>query len=492
MTYAELLDRARATAAFLMDMVEPGDRVAVWGPNSTQWAVASFAALFAGGAVVPLNSRYTSPEAADIVGRAGCRLIFAEHEFLGRRLAAEARAMAPAAVVIGTGPGAEEGVVGMQYALDQSSASQSDLDARLGGMAPDALSHVQFTSGTTGRPKGAMLRHEAMVRTTADWVRTVGLHAGDRYPVIAPFSHIGGHKTGLLASVTAGCAALPFAIFDLEQLMVAIDDDGVTVLQGPPTMFQGLVARARTEGRHLSTLRVAVTGAATVAPSLVREMLEVLGVEQVFTAYGLTETTGICTITRAGDPVETIAATSGRPVPHVEVDIVDQNDRSVPVGTRGEIVVRGFNVMAGYLDDPAATDEAIRAGWLHTGDIGWMSDDGCLSIVDRLKDMIIVGGFNVYPAEIEHTLLEHRDVAQAAVVGIPDERLGEVPVAFVVPHPGVALDVGVLEAFSRARLANFKRPRTVFPVEALPVNAAGKVVKAELRSRVAAQPSGAP
>jgi HIP---CoA ligase len=473
-------------------MVDPGDRVAVWGPNSMQWVVASFAILFAGGAVVPLNSRYTTPEAADIVRRAGCRLIFAEHEFLGRRLAGEARAMAPTAVVIGTGQGAEKGVVGMADALEPSSASQVDLDARLAGLTPDAISHVQFTSGTTGRPKGAMLRHEAMVRTTADWVRAVGLHAGDRYPVIAPFSHIGGHKTGLLASVTAGCAALPLATFDLERLITAIDDDGITVLQGPPTMFQGLVARARTEGRRLSTLRIAVTGAATVAPSLIREMLEVLGVDRVFTAYGLTETTGICTITRDSDSVETIAETSGRPVPHVDVDIVDQHDRSVPAGTRGEIVVRGFNVMAGYLDDPAATDEAIRGGWLHTGDIGSVSDDGCLSIVDRLKDMIIVGGFNAYPAEIEHALLEHRDVDQVAVVGIPDERLGEVPVAFVVPRPGVALDVGVLDAICRARLANFKRPRTVFLVEALPVNAAGKVLKAELRSRVAAQPSGAP
>jgi HIP---CoA ligase len=489
-TYSELLDRARAAAAFILELIQPGDRVAVWGPNSTQWAVASFAVVFAGGAVVPLNSRYTSSEAADIVGRARCRLIFAEHEFLGRRLAAEARAMAPAAVVIGTGPGAEEGVVGMAAALDESSASQLDLDARLAGMTPDAISHVQFTSGTTGRPKGAMLRHEAMVRTTADWVRAVGLHAGDRYPVIAPFAHIGGHKTGLLASVTAGCAALPFATFDLEQLIAAIDDDGVTVLQGPPTMFQGLVARARAEGRRLATLRVAVTGAATIAPSLIRDMLEVLGVDQVFTAYGLTETTGICTITRAGDSVETIAATSGRPVPHVDVDIVDRYDRSVPAGARGEIVVRGFNVMAGYLDDPVATDEAIRAGWLHTGDIGWMSDDGCLRIVDRLKDMIIVGGFNAYPAEIEHALLEHRDVAQAAVVGIPDERLGEVPVAFVVPRAGVALDVGVLEAFCRVRLANFKQPRTIIPVDTLPVNAAGKVVKTELRPRLDTQPSG--
>jgi HIP---CoA ligase len=256
-------------------------------------------------------------------------------------------------------------------------------------------------------------------------------------------------------------------------------------------MFQGLVGRVRAEGRRLSNLRVAVTGAATIAPTLVREILQVLGVDHVFTAYGLTETTGICTITRAGDPVETIAETSGRPVPDVELDIVDQDGRRAPVGTRGEIVVRGFNVMAGYLDDPAATYEAVRDGWLQTGDVGWIGEDGCLRIVDRLKDMIIVGGFNAYPAEIEHALMEYEDVDQAAVVGVPDERLGEVPVAFVVPRPGVALDTGLLATFCRARLANFKRPKEVFLVDALPVNAAGKVVKAELRARITVPTAGA-
>jgi acyl-CoA synthetase (AMP-forming)/AMP-acid ligase II len=493
LTYLELLDQARQVAAALLEMVAPGERVAVWGPNSVEWAVATFAVLFAGGTVVPLNSRYTVPEAADIVARAGCRVIFAEREFHGRRLAEETTVLAPSALVIGMGPGdkdgvARDGVATLAELLDRS-PSQAGVERRLARVTPLDVSHVQFTSGTTGRPKGAMLRHEAMVRTTADWARAVGLRSADRYPVIAPFSHIGGHKTGLLASVTAGCAALPFATFDLDRLVGAIEDHGVTVLQGPPTMFQALVAKARAESRRFSTLRVAVTGAATIAPSLIRDMLDVLGVEQAFAAYGLTETTGICTITRAGDPVETIAETSGRPVPDVEVNIVDEEGRGVPMGTRGEIVVRGFNVMAGYMDDPAATEEAVRDGWLHTGDVGWVGDDGCLRIVDRLKDMIIVGGFNAYPAEIEHALLEQGGVDQVAVVGIPDERLGEVPFAFVVLRPGTGLDAGALHTYCRARLANFKRPRTILLVEALPVNAAGKVLKGELRDRAVEQPS---
>jgi HIP---CoA ligase len=492
MTYDEVLTGARQVAAALTGLVAPGELVAVWGPNSADWAVASFGVLLAGAVVVPLNSRYTPPEAADIVARSRCRVIFAARQFLGRSFAAEARHLAPDAEVVGMGPGPEVGGTDLTDLRDQGSPGQARVDERLVRLTPKDISHVQFTSGTTGRPKGAMLRHEAMVRTTADWVRAVGLVAGDHYPVVAPFSHIGGHKTGLLASVTAGCTAIPFATLDLERLTAAIDQGQVTVMQGPPTMFQGLVAKAREAGRRFSNLRVAVTGAATIAPTLIRDMAAVLGVKHVFTAYGLTESTGVCTITSADDPAGTIAESSGRPVPGVELDIVDQDGRSVPGAARGEIVVRGFNVMAGYLDDPVATRDAIRDGWLHTGDIGWIGDDGCLRIVDRLKDMIIVGGFNVYPAEIEHALLEHDGVDQAAVVGIADERLGEVPVAFAVAGPGTRLDPDALETYCRDRLANFKRPRAIFLVDSLPMNAAGKVLKAELRSRAsgpAAQPA---
>jgi HIP---CoA ligase len=489
LTYDEVLTGARQVAAALTGMVSPGELVVVWGPNSTDWAVASFGVLFAGAVVVPLNSRYTPPEAADILARSRCRVIFAEHQFLGRSFSAEARLLAPDAEVVGMGPGLEAGGTSLADLRDQSSPSQAGVDERLAVLSPQDISHVQFTSGTTGRTKGAMLRHEAMVRTTADWVRAVGIVAGDHYPVIAPFSHIGGHKTGLLASVTAGCTSIPFATLDLERLTAAIDAEGVTVMQGPPTMFQGLVTKAREAGQPFSNLRVAVTGAATIAPTLIRDMVDVLGVKRVFTAYGLTESTGVCTITSADDPAEIIAGSSGRPVPGVELDIVDQDNRSVTTGSRGEIVVRGFNVMAGYLDDPVATSDAINDGWLHTGDIGWMGDDGCLRIVDRLKDMIIVGGFNVYPAEIEHALLEHGGVDQAAVVGVPDERLGEVPVAFAVAGPGPQLDPDALETYCRDRLANFKRPRAIILVDSLPMNAAGKVLKAELRSRASTQPA---
>jgi acyl-CoA synthetase (AMP-forming)/AMP-acid ligase II len=381
--------------------------------------------------------------------------------------------------------GAEPGSGGSTLAgfLGSSPSRSGQLDRRLAALKPTDISHIAFTSGTTGRPKGAMLRHDAMVRTTLEWAKVTGLRSGDRYPIVSPLSHIGGHKTGLLATITAGATAFPFPTLDITQLIRAIEQDGFTFLQGPPTMFHALVAAARAaEGAHFASLRVGVTGAATIPPSLIRDLLDVVGIRTVFTAYGLSESTGVCTITRAGDPVDIVAETSGRPIPGVEVRTVDPEGRPLDPGGQGEIAVRGVNVMAGYLDDPAATALAVRDGWLHTGDVGWIGDDGCLRIVDRLKDMVIVGGFNVYPAEIERVLLEHPAVDQSAVVGVADERLGEVAVAFVVASKGPEPTVDDLISFCRGRLANFKVPRRVWLVEGLPVNAAGKVHKPELRT----------
>jgi acyl-CoA synthetase (AMP-forming)/AMP-acid ligase II len=266
-------------------------------------------------------------------------------------------------------------------------------------------------------------------------------------------------------------------------LVDTIEADRVTVLQGPPTMFHALIAQARqSDPGRFRSLRVAITGAATIPPALIRDLSEVLGVRSVFAAYGLSESTGVCTITRAGDPIDAIAETSGRPIPGVEVRTVDPDGRLLAAGEQGEIVVRGFNVMAGYLDDDEATALAVRNGWLHTGDVGWVGQDGRLRIVDRLNDMVIVGGFNVYPAEVEEVLLQHPAIEQVAVIGVPDDRMGEVPAAFVVPARGREPGADEVADFGRARLANFKVPRHVWLVESLPLNAAGKVHKPELRA----------
>jgi acyl-CoA synthetase (AMP-forming)/AMP-acid ligase II len=484
-TFDELLELVRSGARALIDAgVRTGDRVALWAPNTPEWAMASLAVLFAGGSVVPVNTRYTAVEAGALVSRARCRVVLAEGEFGGRSLAQEAHAMEGPAAVVSLGATAAPGLASWASFV-QSGSSSADLDQRLAALTPGDVSHVQYTSGTTGAPKGAMLCHGAMVETTARWAEVVGLTSGDCYPVVSPFSHIGGHKTGLLACLVAGATSVPLVSFDPAGFERIVAEHNVTIVQGPPTLFHALVERVR-EGSHaLGTLRVGVTGAAVVPPTLVRDMLHLLGLQLVVTAYGLTETTGVCTMTRPGDPIDVVAETSGRAIEGVDVRIVDESGVPLAPGSRGEIAVRGIGVMRGYLDDPEATDAAILDGWLATGDVGWIGEDGNLRIVDRLKDMVVVGGFNVYPAEVERVLVEHAAVSQAAVIGLPDARMGEVPGAFVVPVQGAVIDVQSLVDYLGQRLAKFKVPRTVWLVDQLPLNAAGKVAKAELRSDAA-------
>jgi acyl-CoA synthetase (AMP-forming)/AMP-acid ligase II len=267
--------------------------------------------------------------------------------------------------------------------------------------------------------------------------------------------------------------------------MQRVQDERITVLPGPPTIYQALLEHPRRREFDLSSLQLAVTGAASIPAVLIGRMFDELGFDRVISAYGITETTGVVTMCRPGDDRATIAATSGRVVSGVEIKIAPLTDdvHTSRDGAAGEILVRGYNVMLGYLDDPAATSEAIdRDGWFHSGDVGWLDDDGNLRITDRIKDLFIVGGFNVYPAEIEATLLTHPAIAAAAVVGIPDERMGEVGAAFVVArHP---IDGDELIDWCREHLANFKVPRRVLFVDSLPVNASGKVTKFELRALV--------
>ena len=483
-TFEELLELVRSAAAALIEAgVGAGDRVALWAPNTPEWAMASLAVLFAGGSVVPVNTRYTAVEAAALVDQAGCRVVLAEGELGGRSLAREAEGMPGPSTVVSLGASTPGLASWAEFAA--AGPSNAELDKRMAALTPDDVSHVQYTSGTTGAPKGAMLRHGAMVETTQRWDAVVGLTAGDCYPVVSPFSHIGGHKTGLLACLVAGATAVPVISFDPGGFARVVAHHGATVVQGPPTLFHALIERARQGSEALGTLRVGITGAAVIPPSLVRDMFDVLGLQTVVTSYGLTETTGVCTITRPGDPIDVVAETSGRPIEGVGVRIVDESGAPLPPGSRGEIAVRGIGIMRGYLDDPEATRAAMHGEWLATGDVGWIGEDGNLRIVDRLKDMVVVGGFNVYPAEVERVLLEHDAVAQAAVIGLPDARMGEVPGAFVVPVPGAVIDVDGLVGFLGERLAKFKVPRTVWVVDRLPLNAAGKVAKAELRSDAA-------
>ncbi|MGH9139130.1 MAG: FadD3 family acyl-CoA ligase [Acidimicrobiales bacterium] len=475
-----------AARAFAALGVEPGDRVAIWAPNRPEWVVALFGLQSAGAALVPLTTRFKGQEAADILRRSRARALVTVDEFLGSDFIAmldghELPDLRHRIVIGHDRPGTLAWEAFLHRAAD---VEREEIDRRVAALGPDDVSDVIFTSGTTGAPKGVVSRHGQSVRAFQTWVDIVGLEAGDRYLLVNPMSHTFGYKAGIVACQLAGATLVPLPSLDVDAALDVIPRERISVLAGAPTLYQTLLNHPRLASADLSSLRLAVTGAAVIPTELVRRMRDDLGFDTVITAYGLTEATGFVTACRRGDDVETIATTSGRAIPGVEVQVVDDESKEVPRGEPGEIVCRGYNVMRGYFEDPEQTAEAIdRDGWLHTGDIGVMDDGGNIRITDRKKDMYIYGGFNVYPAEVENALLAHPGIAQAAVVGVPDVRLGEVGVAFVIPRTGEAVDPDAVIAWSKERMANYKVPRVVQVVESLPVNAIGKVLKYELREK---------
>jgi acyl-CoA synthetase (AMP-forming)/AMP-acid ligase II len=468
LTFSELRTRALDVArALVASGVDVGDRVAMWAPNSADWIVTSFGIYYAGAVLVPLNTRYRGEEAGHILRTSGARLLFTVGSFLDvdyvESLSGVAGLDALAEIVVLPAP---------EFVGRGASVPVDDVLARSSAIRPDDVSDIIFTSGTTGAPKGAMLRHRASVETYLEWSALVDLREGDRYLCVYPFFHTAGLKSGVLACVLRGAAIHPQPVFDVPVVLATVAREGITMLPGPPTVFQTIVNHPDLASFDLSSVRSSVTGAAVVPVETIREMREVLGIRTVVTGYGMTETTGTISMCRHDDPPEVIATTVGRPLPGV----------SVRIAPDGEILVKGFNVMAGYFGDPAATAAAFDAdGWLLTGDIGFVDDDGNLHITDRKKDMFIVGGFNAYPAEIEAVLLQHPSVAQVAVVGAPDARLGEIGVAFVVPN-GPA-DADELRSWAWERLAKFKLARVEL-VDTLPLNPTGKVQKFKLRERL--------
>jgi HIP---CoA ligase len=491
LSFAELARASdEAARAYVAHGIEPGDRVAIWAPNIAEWVIAALAAYRAGGVVTTVNTRFKGPEAAHVIETAGARLLVTVTDFLDTDHLALLAAVGPPSclerTVVLRGP-VPQGSIGWEDFL----ARGADVDpavvaARARAIAPDDVSTVIFTSGTTGAPKGAMLRHGASVRAFSAWGTIVGLREGDRYLVVNPFFHTFGLKAGILACLLTGATIVPHPVFDVPSVVRRIEQERITMLPGAPAMYQMILDHPDVDRFDLSSLRLAVTGAATVPVEMIRRMASELAFTNIVTGYGLTESTGVVTMCRHTDDPETIANTAGRPIPDVEVRAVDDDGAEVPVGEPGEVVVRGYNVMAGYIGDPEATAATIDAdGWLHTGDIGVFDEAGNLKITDRLKDMFIVGGFNAYPAEIENALMDHPAVGQVAVIGVPDDRLGEVAKAFVVPRAGATVDEAAVIAWCRERMANYKVPRSVDVVGALPLNASGKVLKYVLRGQAA-------
>ncbi|OHV20448.1 fatty acid--CoA ligase [Parafrankia soli] len=448
LTYTELVDRIRAAAgSFAAAGVGKGDRVAIWAPNSAEWIIAAFGLLTAGGVLVPVNTRYKAEEADDILRRSGAKMVLVQEGFLGQVYAGTT--CVPAVDI-------RSGFLSSGAPLD-----------RPVGQDGDETADILFTSGTTGRPKGVMMNHRQTLRLYEEWCELADLREGDRYLCVNPFFHNFGYKAGLVAALIRGATIVPMAVFEIDKLIELVEREKITMLPGPPTLYHSLLAVP--DKTALASLRCAVTGSADIPVELIRRMRDELPFQSIMTGYGLTEA-GTATASRPGDSFEDIATTVGTACDGVEVAVADD----------GEVLVRGYTVMQGYLDDPVATAEAIDPdGWLHTGDLGTLDERGHLRIVGRKKDMFIVGGFNAYPAEIEGFLLEHPAVAQAAVIGVPDERMGEVGKAFVVRRAPVTADE--LITWSKGRMAGFKVPRTVEFLESLPLNASGKVMKDHLR-----------
>ncbi|MGO9511111.1 MAG: FadD3 family acyl-CoA ligase [Mycobacterium sp.] len=449
LTFTELVERIRCAAGAFAELgVGRGDRVALWAPNSAEWIIAAFGLLTAGGVLVPVNTRFKTEESGDIIARAGVKAVLVQKGFLGQDYT---DCTAPPRVPV----------------IDLKSdflSSGSPFERAVSGTD---IADIIFTSGTTGRPKGAMMNHRQTLRMYEEWATLADLREGDRYLQINPYFHTFGLKAGLITSFLRGATMLPVAVFDIDTVVDLIERERITMLPGPPTLYHSLLT-VRDKAK-LSTLRAGVTGAADIPVELVRRIHDELPFQTLMTGYGLTEA-GNVTLSLPGDSFEDVATTAGVPCEGVEVRIADD----------GEVLARGYGVMQGYLDDPAATAQAIDAdGWLHTGDLGNVTDTGRLRIVGRKKDMFIVGGFNAYPAEIEGFLLKHPAVAQAAVIGVPDERLGQVGKAFVVRNGAVGADE--LIGWCRDRMAGFKVPRSVQFLDALPLNATGKVVKDLLR-----------
>lgn len=478
-SFDELWDEARRCAAACMALgVEAGSRVAIWAPNSRQWILAAIGAQICGAAIVPLNTRMKGREAGDILRRAKVSVLFTVSGFLGCDY--------PAFLKDEDTPDLKHTVMLDNAAWGEFLASGKHIandvvDRAVASITAETISDIMFTSGTTGSPKGVLTAHGQVVRMFNDWGERVDVRERDRFMIVNPFFHTFGYKAGWVACLVRGATILPMAVFDPAKLADIIETDRVTFIPGPPTIYQMLLIEQEKAGRDFSSLRVAVTGAAPVPPSLIYRMKNELGMERVVNGYGMTEHGCVC-MTPSDATVEKISASIGMPIPGVEVICTDDQGREVPTGQSGEFWIRSYGVMRGYLDDPEATAETITPeGWLKTGDIGHKDADGYLYITDRVKDMYISGGFNCYPAEIEKMLNDHPGIEICAVVGIPDERMGEVGKAFVIPRAGVALDPQEVIAWSRENMANYKVPRKVVLVDDLPRNAAGKVLRTVLR-----------
>lgn len=494
LTYGELESASREVAAALMALgIERGDRIAIWAVNSTEWVIAALGIQAAGGALIPFGTRLRGREAAGILNDAKARLIFCDPGFgdfsyLDALDEQELETVERVIVFGATG----NALQGKSMTFDQLRSAaprvcDEELDARIAGGSGDDLSDIIFTSGTTGKPKGVLMTHRKSLAACDVQAKDVDQFTPDDvFAVTFPFAHNAGYRAGWQVSLLYGVRIIPVSTFEPGKLLALIESEGVTVLPVAPPVGQGLLDHPDRAKTDLSSLRCISTGGTVIPVKLVEDMRAYLGSGTVVrTGYGLTEAAGSLTCTRIEDPPEVVARTVGSPLGNIDLKILGPDHLELPQGEVGEVAAKGPQITPGYLDNPEATAAAFTAdGYLLTGDAGWLDENGNLRLTDRIKDMYLVGGFNCYPAEIEHVMRTMPGIAAVAVIGIDDERLGQVGRAFVVCQAGSDLTEEDVIAWCRNEMANYKVPRSVRFLDAFPLNATGKVMKTELRDMV--------
>jgi fatty-acyl-CoA synthase len=504
LSYRELRERADAFACGLLALgLGPGDHVALWMPNSLEWNVVNLATAKIGAVTVTCNSRYKAVELEYLLRQSDARaLVMADRfEAAGIDYLDVVRAAVPDVLwqpdrrlvsakfpelrhVIVFGERRDPGCLGADDVVRRGAGVPREALARI-TVAPDAPAAMLYTSGTTGDPKGCLLSHGNFWYKAREYLALHGWTADDRCLVAVPYFHIFGALGGITANLLAGSTQVLMEAFEPEEAMRLIQAEAVTVFSGVPTMFITMLGHPRFGRYDLRSLRTGTIGAAPVPVEMMRRILDReggLGMDATV-VYGLTEATGGTHFTRLGDPLDKRVATVGRVTSELMDRIVDPaTGRECAVGEEGEVCVKGPSLMLGYYRRPDATAEKIRDGWLHTGDMGMKDAEGYLRITGRLTDMIIVGGFNTYPAEIENFYLRHPKILDVSVVGVPDPVLGEVVMAFVIPRAGEMLTPEDVRGFAKGQIANFKVPRHVEIVGEFPLTGSGKVQKFKLRS----------
>ncbi len=489
--YRELAQEVDRLAAGLVRLgVQPGDKVAIWMSNIPEWIAAYFAIAKIGAVVVPMNTRYRTHEVEYILGNAEARAVFVAQGFLGIDYAgmlAEIRPRLPLLREVITVGGEAPGLRPYTEVLDLGGdrGAQAEVARRAQAVDPRACVFILYTSGTTGHPKGAMLSHLNMSQNARQITEIMRITERDVFLLAVPFFHCFGCVMGILGAVTWGAGIVPMPVFKADEALRLIEKHRVTVLYGVPTMFVLELEeqrKAKASGRpyDVGSLRTGIMAGAPCPVEVMRGTMEELGCN-VCICYGLTEASPVITMTRFEDPIDKRVETVGKALPGIEVKIVDDAGQTVPLGQTGELACRGYNVMLGYWKNPEATRQVIDGeGWLYSGDLATLDAEGYVRIVGRKKDMYIVGGFNVYPAEVEEVLFTHPAVQNVAVVGVPDRVMGEVGMAFIIPRDGYTVDPQEVVDFCAQKIAAFKVPRYVVVGREFPMTASGKVQKYKL------------